>query len=326
MTEGPDLQNIPDHILYKITKHLEPFSQRSLYLCSSKLYCKWHLSMPDDNPHWQFLNAALELIEAITLQGSVLYGGIYVNAQAAARGVITCALRGQNVLYDLYHGTVKDFSGLSKGEVWHRLAAVPPLSSAYINLQSCLDEGSPKLHNMFAKQCFELLCTSAGFMQFQTLVTDVSDVSSVHVPLDVSDDETIDGSHTVLLIHRIDKHGKSCWEMDGEECLVDPPQLNFDSMPEGVKMIRANLESGDLLMQHSLPLKQRLNLFLESQVVSDFFYKGNVDIEAWIELQHGAANDWYDHMDDLMEGHDGFDNMDDMDDADMAQLVGAMQD
>ena len=53
----------------------------------------------------------------------------------------------------------------------------------------------------------------------------------------------------------------------------------------------------------------------ESQVISDFAYKGNIDIDAWVDRQHQAAIDWYDHADDF----------DDMDDADMAQLLGAMQ-
>ena len=48
-----------------------------------------------------------------------------------------------------------------------------------------------------------------------------------------------DGCHALKIWHAADP--RVCWEIDidGERCIVDPPKLLFDDMPEEVTLIKA---------------------------------------------------------------------------------------
>ena len=67
---------------------------------------------------------------------------------------------------------------------------------------------------------------------------------------------------------------------------------------------------------------------LKVRSLHDFAYKGNVDIDAWVDMQHETANDWYEHMDAF---DDEAENFDDVpwngleDDAAIAQLMAGLQ-
>ena len=71
------------------------------------------------------------------------------------------------------------------------------------------------------------------------------------------------------------------WEIDGEKCDVDPPKLSFDDIPEELSSIQARFFSSNPggVEGHAI-------FYPDSQVVCDFAYKGNVNIDAWFDVPY----------------------------------------
>ena len=63
------LQDLPEHLLYQVTGLLDIYSQRNLFLCSSQLYSRWHLQIPDDNFVWRYIRSCIDLIAANVSSG-----------------------------------------------------------------------------------------------------------------------------------------------------------------------------------------------------------------------------------------------------------------
>ena len=70
------LQELPDPLLYQVTSHLDVYTQRNLFLCSSQLYKTWHLQVAGDDSMWQFIRARVDLIAASTGFPVYTYGSL----------------------------------------------------------------------------------------------------------------------------------------------------------------------------------------------------------------------------------------------------------
>lgn len=320
--EGPipgawALHDLPLHLLYRITRALDLKSQRNLFLCSSQLYSRWQLHVPDHSG-WQFVERSVELLEAATF-GALCdsTSHILLSACGAPQWAITCNNKQQSPLFSLslvpcHRSGSSDqdipdqvWSGMTKDQLWHRLAGAPDLVSAdmYCYSHPELVPASDQM-KLFARQTFDLLRTCQGLL---TVIMN---------GLEGSPEETNEGCHSLQIAHATDPSGLAVWAIDNETCIVDPPNIKFDDMPEEVTAILACLYDHGAHVVHVA--QDNANFYPDSQVIHDFAYQGNVDIDACIEMQHQAANDWYDHVDD-------FDDMEDLDDMEMANLVGAMQ-
>lgn len=171
---GDELQEISDDLLYNTAKYLDPISQRNLFLSSPKLYRRWQLSFPVPDCHWQFLYRSLELLGAILLQGScyISTDGIYIYPQSIAPFcIINCAQQDQGVQF------TEDFVGISKCQIWHRLTALPGLASVNIDLtlsEQDAPEATAAQLKIFARLCFEFLCSAWGKLVFSVYVIDNS--------------------------------------------------------------------------------------------------------------------------------------------------------
>lgn len=327
LADSNALQELPVHILHKITMSLDVKSQHSLFLSSSQLYSKWHLQIPDNDCQWQFVQQSINLLEQFALEQCRLKSsssnGISVHCTSStSAGRITCTTKNSSVHFNLLHikdgtpgrSSKPDQTGLTKDQLWHRLTAIPDLQFASITLVADARKNNPARLKRFAEQCFGLLCNSRGFLTFYMR------------GLEDSYEEIEPGYHALKVLHGNSKDGQSYWDLDGETCIVSPPKLDFQNMPREVKSIQAQFVSEGPPAQAYLHPDDPLTCFYpDSEVLSDFAYNGNVDIDAWLDMMHENAADWYDHMDDLADEGVDFDDMDDLDDADMAQLLGAMQ-
>lgn len=316
------VHDLPSHLLYTITRGLDLRSQRNLFLCSSHLYRRWQLQVPE-HKGWQLVERSIKLLEAATIdklcdKTSYILLTVHTTrprSSGITYSAIRCKCKEQKPLFSLNSlpqfssapmsdrdTAGKEWSGMTKDQLWHRLAGAPDLVLAKMTCRSHPKHlpASDQL-KLFARQTFDLLCSSQGLL---TIFMN---------GLEDSPEETEDGCHFLSVWHSTDCQGSSVWEIDGESCIVDPPNVRFDVMPEKVTAIKAYVCS-----QPEPDIKPLSFFYPDSQVIHDFAYQGNVDVDAWVEMQHEAANDWYDHMDD-------FDEMEDLDDIDMANLLGAMQ-
>ena len=318
------LQDLPLHVLHKITSSLDPSSQRSLFLSSSQLYKKWLIQIPDQERHWQFVQQSISVLADTTLVGCCTPDSnisIHSNPHVPW-GKISCQRQQQDLHFGLAHSTKlypdsdaqPDYSGISPAQLWHRLTAIRELAFATVTLKSA-PHATPQELVTFAKRCFDLLCNAKSFLTFYM------------EGLEESSEELEPGYHALKVLHAT--HNKTnYWEVDGEMCIVSPPNLDFDNMPAEVTSIHAHFVSqGPPDQPYLSPVDPEAYFYPDSQVIHDFAYKGNVDMEAWADMQHEMANDWYDHMHSSEEDdwEEPPDDMDDLDDAVMAQLLGAMQ-
>lgn len=319
------LHDLPMHLLYRITRDLDLRSQRNLFLCSSQLYSRWQLQVPD-HKGWQFVERGIKLLEAATLDKLCDYiSHILLSVDSHNSGLpgptewaITCTNKGQTPMFTL--GCVPQFclipadvsssqldtagqewSGMTQEQLWHRLTGAPNLLLANVTCHSHTDlEPASDELKLFARQTFDLLCTSYGLLTIS--MSDLED----------SPEDTDDDCHFLSVWHSADRQGSPVWEIDGARCIVDPPNMRFNEMPKEVTAIQALLRS-----HPDFDVAGPCHFCPDRQVIHDFAYQGNVDIDAWIIMQREAAVQWHDHIED-------FDYMENPDDIGMANLV-AMQ-
>ena len=306
------LQDLPLHVLHKITSSLDPSSQRSLFLSSSQLYKKWLIQVPDQERHWQFVLQSISVLADTTLVGCCTpNSNISIHSEAQVPwGRISCQQQQQGVQFGLAHSTKAfpdgdhqpDYTGISQAQLWHRLTGIRKLAFATVTLKSA-PHATPQELVTFAKRCFDLLCNAQGFLTFYMN------------GLEESSEELELGYHALKILHAT--HNKTdYWGVDGETCIVLPPKLDFDSMPAEVTFIHAHFVSQGPPDQPYLSLDDpEAYIYPDSQVIHDFAYKGNIDMEAWADMHSSDEDDWEEPPD----------YQDDLDDAVMAQLLGAMQ-
>ena len=321
------MSDLPLHVVYKITRSLDLRSQRNLFLCSSQFYSKWQLHVPDD-VSWQFAKQCVNLMEKASADGLLDFNSsISLDFGASLCWYITCQHQQQSIYFNLKQAapinsdSTPTWSAMTKSQLWHRLTGAPDLASAEFSCNSH-PELLPSSDGLkaFAQQSFDLLCMTKGLL---LMFMKGLEESSKELARKTTVEE---GCHILHIAHAADPKDPAesllVWEIDNEKCIVNPPNIVFEDMPEEITAIRAHFYS-----QHpnlnQVPDIQGLPYFnLESQVIQDFAYKGNVDIDAWVDMQHEAANDWYEHMGDF---DNDFDDLLDLDDNAMANLLGAMQ-
>lgn len=317
------MSDLPLHVVYKITRSLDLRSQRNLFLCSSQLYSKWQLHVPDD-ALWQFVRKCINLLKKASADGLCAASStISLNFSPSPFWYITCQHQQQSMQFNLTQSFSINTdttdgphrSGMTKNQLWHRLTGAPDLASAEF---SCFSHSKllPRSNGLkaFAQQTFDLLCMNKGLLLM------------FMKGLEESSEDMEEGCHNLHIAHAADPKDPAKtllhWEIDGEECIVEPPKIVFDDMPEEVTATGAHFYSHTPNLRQLTDIQGLTYFNLESQVIHDFAYQGNVDIDAWVDTQHEAASDWYEHMDDF---NNDFDDMLDLDDGDMANLVGAMQ-
>ena len=308
------LQDLPTHVLHKITSSLDPTSQHSLFLSSSQLYRKWHIHVSHHERHWQFVQQSINLLVNTIPEGCCSQASnvtVHCDAQVTW-GIIRCQQQEQSLQFELAHSNstqfAVDYTEKTQDQLWHRLTAVPKLSFATVTATSA-SGATPLQLQTFAKHCFDCLCKARGFLTFY-----MNGLGESHEALE-------GGYHALKVLHAVRK-GKEYWQIDGEECIVTPPKIDFDNMPLEVTSIHAQLVSeGPPAQPYLSPDDAEAYFHPDSQVIHDFAYKGNVDVNAYYDELHEVANEWYDYH----NSEEEVDDMDDLDDAAMAQLLGAMQ-
>ena len=307
------------HLLHRITRSLDLTCQRNLFLTCSQLYSRWNLHVPEHSRHWQLVKTCVKVLTERTLDNSCCAtSNVSVHfEQQVPWTKILCQRHPQGYKFSLVQSAnkhprardTKTCSDLTEAQLWHRLAASPKLAFASLFITSDA-HATPLQLKAFTKHCFDLLCTKKGIMTIY-----MAGMEESHEEMDIP------GQHAIKIHHSGDH-----WDIDGELCIKRPPTLDFDNFPDQVVQVHAQFLSQGPRAQEYVPFRDpECWFFPDNQAIHDFAYRGNVDIEAWVEEQHEAANDWYDHMDDFMQDDEDLDDMDDLDDAAMAQLLGAMQ-
>lgn len=165
------------HLLYQVTRHLDLYSQRNLFLCSTQLYNKWHLHIATDNTVWRYIQSCIDIIAANISSGICSSASLCLTLKelsgreqnrrfdAALKFcpsgrpstmMIACwppslQLQGIGRLYpDL------QWTEMTKDQFWHRLAALPArVAHALFEIASANKAGCDDL-----KAQGQQLCTS----------------------------------------------------------------------------------------------------------------------------------------------------------------------
>ena len=304
-------------LLYEISGNLDLKSQRNLFLCSSQLYSKWQLHVPDHS-NWHFINRSLDVLEAATLEGLCdpdSQISLFVEAEGCyLPWYITCKIVQQSTVFSL--STVKQetvsyvarhpdgrllnkckprvpitgWLGMTKEQLWHRLTGAPNLASAKIDcVARCQPQTTSNDLRAFAQQAFDLLCITKGVL---TIMMDFShpELEDEPVPVNEDGEELTEDFHCLSLWHTIEPGRPSIWQIDGERCLVDPPNIRFSDAPGVVTMVKLDFECPQPSRQSNLNFGgPRRNFSPDRQMIRDFAYTGNVDIDAWATKQWERA-------------------------------------
>lgn len=257
-------------LLYQITKSLDIVSQRNLFLSSSSLYSKWHISVPDHEQHWHFVQRGLELLEATTYQGTCCIPSTSIQLHSQFLYTIrsmTCKQQHQNVQFSLHHGRGLpglpgyrvDYANLSKDHLWHRLTAISRPASASLSISA--SDTTPVQLKHFAKQCFEFLCTTSGCLRFVSLTQTLAGHK---------------GRNHFEVSHKVCDNGCSHWQIDRDTCITNPPELRFDKMPTAVQFVTTEFVSKGVPGPGSLQLFGTTSCAVDCQLAADFAYNGNI--------------------------------------------------
>ena len=184
--------------------------------------------------------------------------------------------------------------GMTKEQLWHRLTGAPNLASAQFDcIAHCQPQTNSNDLRAFAKQAFDLLCTTKGLM---TIIMDFPDPESEDetVPDNAdaedsskslnsdSDSELTEDFHCLSIWHFIEPGYPPIWQVDGERCLVDPPKIKFSDAPGTVTMVKVEFEGQQPSRQPRLQISGPGGDFSpDKQMIRDFAYTGNVDIDAY---------------------------------------------
>ena len=304
------LQDLPDTLLYEISKCLDVVSQRNLFMASAQLYKKWRMQISEADHEWHFLSYALGLLAQMAAEGScnmeldhtfvqACFGHAGHKADICGRikseraefmmRVIPC---NDGLLAACSRQARSIFSIFTTDSALKRCTSAPPLTSANMALES-KDPISQEELKALAEHFFSLLQNNDGFLVF-LFAGDAANLLVIH---------TEDG-----------------WTIDNEPCVVAPPALDMNAMPREVVGVRARFYSKgshavsgfmSALHKDSFHASEGVDFDLACEAKVKFAYNHNVDIDAWVNEQHEQAIDFYDNMDDyeaMMMGEDGFDS------------------
>lgn len=141
----------------------------------------------------------------------------------------------------------------------------------------------------FAKQAFDLLCTSKGVL---TIKMDFPHPELEDEPVPVNEDgkELTEDFHCLSIWHSVERGCPSIWQIDGERCLVDPPNIRFSDVPGVVTMVKMEFEGQQPSRQLNLNFSGPHGDFSpDRQAGRDFACMGDVDIDAWATKQWKTA-------------------------------------
>ena len=190
------LQELPETVLYEITKCLDVVCQRNLFMASAQLYKKWRMQISEADHEWHFLSCALELLARMAAEGScnmkldhtfvqACFGNTEHKADICGHTEDTRAEFGSMMrvgshndgLQAAYSRQARNISILkfqsmvfTADSILKRCTSAPPLTSANIALES-KDTNSQQELAALAEHFFSLLHEHDGFLVSSLLVT-----------------------------------------------------------------------------------------------------------------------------------------------------------
>ena len=282
------LQDIPDYILYQILGNLDLKSQRSVFLSSAQLYGKWQLQIPKD-PQWQFIANSVSFLAKAVSQGfcHCCFSDCLLlkpTDRSPNSWSIICKQQDQGVRFDLWKfeaassGNSCEWTDMTEDQLWHRLSGSPAFASALLQTSSERGATSHQL-TAFAQQLFQMLHTHKGILRIY-----VADLKQLP--------EGMQESYKALKVWHAHPTNSEWWEIDGERCIVSPPNLDFENMPAQVTAVQAVYFSQAPSEQPwvGLDFGPEAVFFPGIQVIHDFAYNGNVYVDVWSDVQRSLGN------------------------------------
>lgn len=164
-------------------------------------------------------------------------------------------------------------------QFWHHLLGLSePVVDAVFGIESAKEANYDDLVSL-GQQLFSLLCSSSGDLQFDVPETPgVGGWSDQLTSLKVQ-------HHMPHLGHDTRNSNlcdQSCWQIDGERCKVNTPQLLFDRMPRDVSAVRAHMVSR-LASIDQLPTLHHDFCPIDNPAAQKFAYDENIDASVWME-------------------------------------------
>ena len=276
------LLDIPVPILYEITKRLNVRSQCNLFLASSYLYSKWRLQISEKDQDWHFLSSCLDflaqtssdrisasLTSHVTARCNADLTRVYVccpvpeglfwykawSGPAEARHyrtvLLKCDLKSSPTQEFLLHKISGGLGLFSASMVWR----VRPHADWY-ELQSA------------GQQLFNRLKQTRGFFK---LVFDDAWEPNDYDPYEMP---------SCLLV----THYDGGWAIDGVQCIVSPPKLDFDLMPKSIMSVEAKFYSKGTARtvwdEDVAEAQEHADFDPSYESKTAFAYKGNVEFTA----------------------------------------------
>ena len=231
------MSDLPWSLLYEVAKYLDVHSQRSLFMVNAHLYSKWHLQALATP--WHCLSLFIDVLSEVVADGKCNTEESFVEAfydqdqNNESRAHVRIATDSGFILKLVFHNDgkapcvqscrqyedkqslMKAFLGRSDAPfVWARLCS--GWCSEPVRIKS------------LAAYCFSLLQRFQGVLRLMAeSSTPVLEFSSTTWIKDLCRSSAI-------------RHHNEKWTIDGKQCKVANPKLNFSCIPEEFKKANAH--------------------------------------------------------------------------------------
>ena len=284
--------NLPQDLLYCITKHLRPYSQRNVFLTCPRLYSNWKIQLQEGDHKLQFLTWALHYLDcspSVTgypdhiamLQCCSPEQQIVGDIQAAAPNSLHfkfgCRQRILTNNEGIVRNGAKHWHPQSAWQILHRLTASPESTSVRLRLSTCPGLSQNRVSEL-AQIWFSFLVNNKGFlllsMKKETRGQPGVSQGSARGPFQEQDAITI-------------VHLGSEWTMNGALCKTAPPVLDLDIMPGSVCEVAAQLHSANSNKSRKPVVSKVIRHYgaclTSTEAQYNFAYQKNVDHAAIVE-------------------------------------------
>ena len=274
------MQHLPTDLLYQVTRHLDLHSQRSVFLCSSRLYRRWHLQIADDDSVWQFIRNCLDLVsdpsvctsgclcliprdfdmETVDWKGGDRIAHTTVKFRPSGKDSSCMVSR-----WPALPQRSSQWTEMIKERFWHCLTALPKVADALLDISS-MDGARYDDLQALGRQFFRLLCINNGTLRFDLH-------RQAKKPRNPSCSSQLVVTHAMHVEHGVNL--SNLWQIDGGGCKVQPPHLHFCRLPRQITAVHISIV-GKFDLNPYLTSASFDGYPIKNKAVSEFAYNGNM--------------------------------------------------
>ena len=145
------IQDLPVHTIHEVTKRLDLYSQRNLFLCSPHFYRMWQLHIAKDDKTWHDMHDCINLIETSLQAGACDKALLTIYGLSRAPAAIIVFHPSSTKSTFMISSVQTKSTEMTKDQFWHHLIGLPNLRDVNLQLISKMGARHDGL-KAFAKQ------------------------------------------------------------------------------------------------------------------------------------------------------------------------------